>query len=495
MEPQGMKFLILIASTVFSISVFARVAPTVDALQFSTLGQAVAAAKGRTLVISIPTSLANRLTVPRDTALEFVGGGRIVKTAKASITVTIEGAMAGPDQARFVGFAPGEVKLSHSPVAKPVWWGARGDRVADDTSAVQAALKSGVSHVHLSAGNYRLTQTLDATDFAGYRLTGEGFSATTLVGETGGVVIDATGSSGFVMRDFGIEAGGETPSSVGILYARSKAFPFVEFSSLDNVRIYLPPVAKGPGNWGSIAVYNNAAELWSAHDTVLIAGLPIAFTRTNIFNLQSSYTTWDTQYQSMSGCTLSGNSSLLSLGGPALLLQETSTMEFDNTYINRWQGAFPYAIQNLGMAVQLKYFGNVEGFSRFLLTDGTVTNADLRANIPQHGPLLFLDGSHGTHPGFTGGTLQLFPPPWGPQDPSRPLVASRGVVEGFSNETIYLYSKQSVSLSAAHCQGLTFISTDASPTVKLTSTSATPCSYQVQSPAGIDFYGPVHFHP
>ena len=119
----------------------------------------------------------------------------------------------------------------------------------------------------LPKGNYLLNTPINVTNKpAGIILEGNGNShqGSVLIGNTGTMVIDASGSRFTHFKNFRIVSGKANPSSIGILYARTKQTPFVEFNAVADLCISLKSDRTMNNGNGSIAIYNYAAELWMA---------------------------------------------------------------------------------------------------------------------------------------------------------------------------------------------------------------------------------------
>lgn len=114
-------------------------------------------------------------------------------------------------------------------------FGAVGDGVADDTAAIQAALNSGVKHVLIPPGTYRLTNTLTLNG-NGYRIVQAGNLNSVLLKDFSGPVIQWNAGE-VIWENCCINGQGATYSGateVGILVATGGGFS----SKLLNPRIY-----------------------------------------------------------------------------------------------------------------------------------------------------------------------------------------------------------------------------------------------------------------
>lgn len=114
----------------------------VDSRQFGSLQEAVAAARGRTLVISSELHVTADLVIPRDVALSVVQGGAIVRKPPGSLT--INASFEAGRYRVFAGFESGGLKFGPGSVAEiyPQWFGAVGDGTTDDAAAFNALATS-----------------------------------------------------------------------------------------------------------------------------------------------------------------------------------------------------------------------------------------------------------------------------------------------------------------------------------------------------------------
>lgn len=137
-----------------------RVNEDYNASSFSSLAVAVAAMPGggATLVVNTSMSAAG-VTIPAYVQLKMTGRAQLT----GSGTVTIVGDFEAPKNKRV--FASGLTASfsgnKSAPEFYPQWWGATGDGVTDDTTALQAGMTAAVSvnagTIRVPAGTYRYT--------------------------------------------------------------------------------------------------------------------------------------------------------------------------------------------------------------------------------------------------------------------------------------------------------------------------------------------------
>lgn len=112
------------------------------------------------ITIDRPYYLKQSIIIPKNIGLIFVSGG-FLSTASGLTTqkILINGPTSAPLAQIFSGsgtitFGPGAVKEVY-----PQWWGAKGDGINDDTTAIQNAINLG-SLVFIPSGIYKITATI-----------------------------------------------------------------------------------------------------------------------------------------------------------------------------------------------------------------------------------------------------------------------------------------------------------------------------------------------
>ncbi len=488
----------LAMSLAFFISAAEKDEAWIDAKNFTSFSAAVEAAAGKTLVISRAEKLDKDTVIPANIHLLFLKGGSIVKSA--NYTLRIEGPVTAPLMQIFSGFSPKEVTFGLGSVKEvyPQWWGAKGDGIKDDTQAIQAAVDSNVALVHLPKGTYLVNKPINLTNRAfGLTLQGQGMSeaGTIIVGNTGGIVIDATGSRYLHFEDFRIASGETNPSTVGILFARSSTIEFAEFNNLQNVAVHLKSIRTANGGNGTVGLYNCAAELWRARNIYIAADNPVVFTGYNIFNIESPFVKHQKGYVSMSECTIDGASTLHAFLGAAVTFENAIGIEVLNAYLTRsgeLPDSFPYAIKVIGFwARTITYTGHVEGFQRILYTNATIIGLNLRATIgPGKEPLVYLeDADKGAHSGIIGGTINIIPINHVRMvQTEQPVIQTGGKHAGISNTTIYLYGGQRIYATGGGFSGNIIYAAFENPSI-ICDTKPKPPSYILFAPGGIKLYG------
>jgi hypothetical protein len=292
-------------------------------------------------------------------------------------------------------------KLSESVSVKD--FGACGDGVCDDSLAFDRAVKSGAGRIRIPVGSYRLTKPLDLTNIQAGPLIlfGDGWSSagagSSLVCDTGTVCIDVSGSAYATIEDLAIDPGRSKPSTVGLLFARSAVGRYSSFNGLRNVRIHLPHNPTANGGAGTVGIYDDASENWKYQGGLVYADIPLVFTASNIYGIQSSHTSVLNGYTSMSVVELSGSVGLVAYGGPAIKVAGAANLHLGNTYMLSAPGnTFEFAMA-IDSTEGLEYSGSVESFHRLVITTSRLEGLVLGTRIvPVAGKsLIELDGTQG----------------------------------------------------------------------------------------------------
>ncbi|MBC7328001.1 hypothetical protein H5T87_07790 [bacterium] len=441
--------------------------------------------EGKQVEICQPVTLNEDIVVRN--SLRFVGDGCVLQTGRFKLR--IEAPVEATLSHIFIGFQPGEVTFASGCVKEvyPQWWGAKGNGKEDDYSSLQSAIDSNCQSVFIPKGRYLITKTLNLTNRPfGLNLIGQGQSeeGSVIVADTGGIAIDASGSRYLHFANFAIESGNENPSLVGILFSRTIDVGFCEFNNLENVRIKLISLPKANNGNGTVGIYNNASELWRARNIYLMADNPIVFTGYNIFKIKSPYTKQEERYVSMSECTIDGASTLHSLSGPAITIENGDTIEILNTYITRsGEAKFPYAIKVMNFwGINLTYTGHIEGFDRFLYTNVTnIVGCKFKATLFTTGaPLIHLEGRK-EHPSLRGCEIELIPEP---TSRASPLILAEGEV-AINSCRIVLYSGQSIECREGEFRGNIVQAWDEEAKINLNPERA---SYLLVLPKGVEIF-------
>ena len=138
--------------------------PVYDATEYKSLKNAIFAigTNDAVLDISHEQTITTNMKVPANIHLRFQPGGLLNVQTGTNITIigTVE---SGPFQIftgnGVVNFTGGFVKKVY-----PQWWGARGDGITDDTSAIQKAINA-AQYVYLGKGTYILGKITRAKNY------------------------------------------------------------------------------------------------------------------------------------------------------------------------------------------------------------------------------------------------------------------------------------------------------------------------------------------
>lgn len=334
-------------------------------------------------------------------------------------------------------------------------YGAVGNGTTDDAAAIQAAINSGAREVRFDNKRYRIASTLNITSKAGggVKLKGKGRGesavGTQIIGETSGLMVDATGSQYVELEDIALKSGTTNKSTGGIMFARATTAQYAQFCSLTRVLIDIATNTAANGGKGTFGVYNYAAELFNMIDSYFRADTPCVVTANNVFGLSSSFVTietgtWSTSHIQAYGC------SFVSYAFAAVRLAGTmSHIAFDHMYALRVSGTYKYAIQIEGLTDGGFFDGNLEGFDRSVYATYTMTQMDFRFRVPgvNAESLIYLDGVPGNVPGLRSSHVDIFA--WN--------VSTQNVIEqtatgqnGTSGCEIYMHGSQTLAIGGGY---------------------------------------------
>jgi hypothetical protein len=279
-------------------------------------------------------------------------------------------------------------------VANVLDYGAIGDGTTECATAFQNAINSN-KDVFVPFGTYKVSTPLNITNRAAgpFKMFGEGWgvggNGSIIKANTGGVCLDFTGSQFMSVEDLVIDSatgtGLNTPSTIGILFARSTTGLFAQFNTLKNVRIYMTSNGTLNGNKGSIGLYNCAAEIHHYDNVYFQADNPIVFTGYNDFNITSPYQTISTIYPSMSMISITGASTFhatLVAAKAAVYVANAFSFDFRNVYTTGDGNSSYYIFGTKNIFID----GHTEGQTRiaevvsssgvsFKMSGGNTTNA------------------------------------------------------------------------------------------------------------------------
>ena len=444
---------------------FSLAEPFISSADYSTFSDAVAAASGKTLVIARPETLDQSATVPSDVHLMFFKGGKIEKAS--TYTLTINGPVTAPYIQIFSSFSPGEVTFSPQSVEEvyPQWWGTEG---SDDSAAIQCAIDSGCSHVHLPRGGYGLYSALNLTNRGNKRLifSGDGYSE----GKVGtwfdlyaGIALDCIGSGNLTLRDFSIYSESGLPY-VGILYGPSTVHQSVGSNNLVNVLIQMSNPSANDSN-GVAAVYNCGAGQFYARHLYITTDNAMVLTGDNIFNVSSPYATIQTTGEPLSNVTIDGTSTLRSWEGASIIIDNATQIKIPNAYLSGKGEAvnpFGYITKITGTKPCSEIFitGHKERHGGYVYVD----------NVPVQGlylegtgidiefiyPLVTVAGENGS---ITDGKIAIchmeYPNSYhgDPPPPDSIVIEALGSGGGIRNLTIQLYDYQIINVPTRDFSG------------------------------------------
>ena len=219
-------------------------------------------------------------------------------------------------------------------------FGAVGDGTADDSDAIQNAIDSGARAIHIPAGKYKVTKTLNLCNLAvtgvGLKIYGDCVqyddgtttAASVILSNPGSTkwVAEIVGSQFITIEDIMFVSTGTNSAVGGLLYARSTTANFAQNNSLRRVIIKLAT------NGNSIALANNCAEQFVCDECWLESDTPYVTTLANEYG-------WVSQYATISNSIYSNTAqafrmtTFTPLTQTGMVLQGLATAHFDNCIV------------------------------------------------------------------------------------------------------------------------------------------------------------------
>lgn len=281
-------------------------------------------------------------TIPDTVALSIKKGAMLTIATGKVLTIN------APTTAASVQWisGAGRVAFGQSSVKEvyPEWWGAKPDGTTDCTPSINLALQSGCTNIKFGLGKYRLNTCIDVTNkgvkpiiFSGVGAPYGGqpatFEGTTILGYTNTWMVDCTGSSFVEMKDIlflGIT------SKAGLLFARTDASPYVLYSRLQRVYVYIPTNPTFT-SVGSIALFGDKTEnqvveqCWFEADTAYVTTLY------NDLSIASVYATITNDPRYVTNTDVSHRQNVYKgITGAAMLLIGQASSTYDQCF---WQKA------------------------------------------------------------------------------------------------------------------------------------------------------------
>lgn len=269
-------------------------------------------------------------------------------------------------------------------------YGAIGDGSTDDRAAIQRAIdyaknltitgNAAVRYrvtIYFPAGYYYVAGPLDITNTNGLWLTGDGGSYlnTLIIGSTGGIIFDFSGSSLSGCENFSfITSDRNSRSTTATLFALTNngglncGIRSCYFEMNDT------PVANG--GFGSIGILNIRSEEFFIHDCTVRANTPLILSHRSALAVSGANFTASSTFQTLAAGN--GSMGVVGINGtslqayekrqPALVLVATNSVSFQG-YLGRIsssQGSNETAILCVNYTTNLKVQATIESFSRAL---------------------------------------------------------------------------------------------------------------------------------
>lgn len=289
------------------------------------------------------------------------------------------------------------------------WFGAVGQSDAtDDAPAIQRAINYAkflvnrygnvfnVATVLIPPGNFRIRKTLDLTKCKGIVIKGSGggYMNSTLIGNTGGLMLDFTDSFASGCENLFILSIASEPnySTIGAQFALGTTGNGVG-CLLKNCFIVMADVPSANNGLGTIGIMNCRAEEFAVTDCRIQANIGCIFSYKNdlsdvslAYTVSSSYATVVTGQGSMGVVNFIGQNSIVNYGKvqPALILNGTNSFNFHG-YLSRISstgGTNESAILVTGpVTYNLTINGTVESFAQLLRVKSPLINSTINGVV------------------------------------------------------------------------------------------------------------------
>ena len=291
------------------------------------------------------------------------------------------------------------------------WFGAVGQADAtDDAPAIQKAVNYAKSILTTAATNayratvlippgfYRVLRPINATQCTGLLIKGSGGRGygSVIVGNTGGIILDFTGSTLSGCEDLSIHsyANEPTPSTIGVQFALNvsqSAGGLV--CTIRNCFIQMADLPSANNGLGTIGIINCQAEEFAVTDCLIHANLGCIFSyKSNLseaglsFTISSTYATVSTQ-GSMGVVNFSGQNSIKNFGKiqPAVVLNGTNSVNFHGylgRLTNTGSSSNEAAVLISGPSTyNVTINSTVESFAQLLRVKGPLSNSTINGVV------------------------------------------------------------------------------------------------------------------
>ncbi|MBO0937938.1 hypothetical protein J2I47_15385 [Fibrella sp. HMF5335] len=267
---------------------------------------------------------------------------------------------------------------------------ATGDGSTDDRAAIQRAIdyaknltitgNAAVRYrvtIYFPAGYYYVTGALDLTNTNGLWMVGDGGSYlnTNIIGSTGGVIFDFSGSSLSGCENFSfLTSDRNSRSTIGTLFALTSNGGLN--CGIRNCYFEMNDTPAANGGFGSIGILNIRSEEFYTRDCLVRANTSVAFSNNRSFSETGTNFTASSPFQTLASGT--GSMGVVNITGtslqnyekrqPAMVLVGTNSIYFQGflSRISASAGTNETAILCVRYTTNLKIHATIESFSRIL---------------------------------------------------------------------------------------------------------------------------------
>jgi Pectate lyase superfamily protein len=265
-----------------------------------------------------------------------------------------------------------------------------GDGSTDDRAAIQRAIdyaknltiagNAAVRYrvtIYVPAGYYYISGPLDLTNTNGLWIVGDGgpYLNTIILGSTGGVMFDFSGSSLSGCENFSfITSDRNSRSTTAVLFALTSNGGLN--CGIRNCYFEMNDTPAANGGFGSIGILNVRSEEFFIHDCTVRANTPIILSHRSGLAISGANFTATSPFQTLAAGT--GSMGNVSINGtslqayekrqPAMVLVATNSVSFQGflARVSATQGSNETAILCVNYTTNLKVQATIESFSRAL---------------------------------------------------------------------------------------------------------------------------------
>ena len=357
--------------------------------------------KVNNLNVTGPASFSGPVSISNTTQSTGCTNGALTVSGGVGIggNLNVCGSVSGPISYKFSSTCTGVTGRTVQSKLDDYWinikdFGAVGNGTADDTAAIQAAINCAVANgggtVFFPCGTFQITSALNCTiidqntpvRFLGSNAgIAQGTTTCEILGNTPNMMFDCTEGGSILFENLNLRGG---TSTIGIVMQEGTLDSSDE-NRMVYVSILMPSNPTANGGQGTVAFYNNGAELFTADSCTFKADTPLIVTNQSVnASFNSIYATASAgpnscsmiEFESCLFLALSYNAILLY--GPSQYAMDQ--INFKQFYcLNEGTAYNPgtFCITANASLIDSSFYGHAEEFLQYINFQQVVTHADL----------------------------------------------------------------------------------------------------------------------